>query len=155
ETLGFPGYEHVNTIGPMARKVRDAALLLDVIAGGDDRDRASLPREAGQYVDACDEGIKGLHVAWAPDLGYATVDPSVLALCGNAAAEFEGSGCHVEVVNPGWENPEEAFSTLISAQFYGHWSDQLPEAEKHLDPTLVRFIGRGASVTARDYVLAY
>ena len=70
------------------------------------------------------------------------------------AAEFEGLGCRVEVVNPGWENPEDTFSTLIAAQFYAHWSDQLPEAEKHLDPTLVRFIGRGAGVSAREYILA-
>src|SRR5213078_3323524 len=131
-----------------------ATLVLDVIAGGDDRDRFSLPRESRQYVEACDEAIKGLHVAWAPDLGFGTVDPGVQAICENAAAEFEGLGCHVEVVNPGWDNPEETFSTLIAAQFYAHWSDQLPEAEKHLDPTLVRFIGRGAGVSARDYVLA-
>jgi Asp-tRNA(Asn)/Glu-tRNA(Gln) amidotransferase A subunit family amidase len=154
DTVGFPGYEHVNCTGPITRGVRDAALMLDVIAGGDDRDRFSLPREVGKYVEACDEGIKGLHVAWAPDLGFATVDPAVQALCENAAAEFEGLGCHVEVVNPGWENPEDVFSTLIAAQFYAHWSDQLPEAEKHFDPTLVRFIGRGAGVSARDYVLA-
>src|SRR5436309_1216368 len=125
-----------------------------VILGGDDRDRFSLPRESRQYVEACDEAIKGLHVAWAPYLGFGTVDPGVQAICENAAAEFEGLGCHVEVVNPGWDNPEETFSTLIAAQFYAHWSDQLPEAEKHLDPTLVRFIGRGAGVSARDYVLA-
>ncbi len=154
DTLGFPGYEHVNCPGPLTRSVRDAALVLDVIAGGDDRDRFSLPRESRQYVEACDEAIKGLHVAWTPDLGFATVDPGVQAICENAAAEFEGLGCHVEVVNPGWDNPEETFSTLIAAQFYAHWSDQLPEAEKHLDPTLVRFIGRGAGVSARDYVLA-
>src|SRR5437667_582869 len=154
DTLGFPGYEHVSCPGPLSRSVRDAALVLDVIAGGDDRDRFSLPRESRQYVEACDEAIKGLHVAWAPDLGFGTVDPGVQAICENAAAEFEGLGCHVEVVNPGWDNPEETFSTLIAAQFYAHWSDQLPEAEKHLDPTLVRFIGRGAGVSARDYVLA-
>src|SRR2546422_653241 len=155
DTLGFPGYEHVNCPRPLTRSVRDAALVLDVIAGGDDRDRFSLPRESRQYVEACDEAIKGLHVAWTPDLGFATVDPGVQAICENAAAEFEGLGCHVEVVNPGWDNPEETFSTLIATQFYAHWSDQLPEAEKHLDPTLVRFIGRGAGVSARDYVLAY
>jgi aspartyl-tRNA(Asn)/glutamyl-tRNA(Gln) amidotransferase subunit A len=151
----FPGWDHVSHVGPITRTVRDAAAVLDVIAGGDDRDRVSLPREPESYLHACDEPIRGLNIAWSPDLGYATVDPRVLAVCENAAAEFESLGCHVEVVNPGWESPEEAFSTLIAAQFYAAWSDQLPAAEPAMDPTLVRFIRRGGAVSARDYVLAF
>ncbi len=151
---GFPGWDHVSHVGPLARTVRDAAAVLDVIAGGDDRDRESLPSEAGSYVDACEGGVKGLNVAWAPDLGFARVDPEVLELTGDAAAEFEALGCHVEVVNPGWENLEEVFGTLIAAQFYAAWSDELPAAEARLDPTLVKFIRRGGSITARDYLRA-
>src|SRR5216117_781504 len=154
DTLGFPGYEHVSCPGPLTRSVRDAALVLDVIAGGDDRDRFSLPREAGSYLEACDGRVKGLNVAWTSDLGYARVDPRVVELAGDAAAEFESLGCHVEVVNPGLEDPEEFFGTMIAAQFYAAWSDRLPEAEALMDPTLVKFIRRGGAVTARDYIRA-
>ena len=150
----FPGWEHLGVTGPITRTVRDAALALDVIAGADDRDRHSLPREAGSYVSACDDEIKGLHVAWTPDLGYATVDPAVQTLCENAAAEFESLGCHVEVVNPGWEDCEEIFRTIVAAQFYAHWSDHLPAQESELDPTLVKFIRSGGAISTRDYVLA-
>ena len=72
-------------------------------------------------MSACDDDIKGRHVAWTPDLGYATVDPAVQAICENAAAEFESLGCHVEVVSPGWEDCEEIFRTIVAAQFYAHW----------------------------------
>lgn len=150
----FPGWEHLGVTGPITRTVRDAALVLDAIAGGDDRDRYSLPREDGSYVASCDDEVKGLHVAWTPDLGYATVDPAVQALCENAAAEFEALGCHVEVVSPGWEDAEEMFRTIVAAQFYAHWSDQLPAQEAELDPSLVKFIRRGGAVSTRDYVLA-
>ncbi len=151
---GFPGWEHVGHSGPLTRTVRDAAAVLDVIAGPDERDRTSLPREAGTYLAACDGDVKGLHVAWTPDLGYAAVDPAVLDLCGNAAAEFEALGCHVEVVNPGWESPEEPFGTIVAAQFYAAWADELPAREAEMDPTLVRFIRRGGAVTTRDYLSA-
>ncbi len=150
----FPGWEHLSVTGPITWTVRDAALVLDVIAGDDDRDRHSLPREARSYLESCDDSIRGLHVAWSPDLGYAAVDPRVLAVCENAAAEFEALGCHVEVVNPAWEDPEEIFRTIVSAQFYAHWSDQLPAQEAQLDPSLVKFIRRGGAVSAREYVLA-
>ena len=150
----FAGWEHLSVTGPITRTVRDAALVLDAIAGDDDRDRHALPREAGSYVERCDDEIKGLHVAWTPDLGYAAVDPGVLAVCESAAAEFEALGCHVEVVNPGWEDPEEIFRTIVAAQFYAHWSDQLPAQETQLDPSLVKFIRRGGAVSSREYVLA-
>jgi len=152
---GFPGFERLSHVGPLARTVRDAALVLDAIAGGDDRDRASLPREPGSsYLAACDDEVKGLNVAWAPDLGDAAVDPEVLEVCGNAAAGFESLGAHVEVVNPGWESPEAAFTTLVAAQFYAAWSDALPEREADMDPTLVRFVRRGGAVSAREYLAA-
>src|SRR5436853_2104726 len=150
----FGGFERVNHVGPITRTVRDAAAVLDVVAGGDDRDRGSLPREVGSFLEACDGEVKGLHVAWTPDLGYAAVDPKVLAVCENAAGTFETLGCHVEVVIPVWEIPEQLFSTMIVAPFHAAWSDRLPDAEPDMDPSLVRFIRRGGAVTARDYLRA-
>jgi aspartyl-tRNA(Asn)/glutamyl-tRNA(Gln) amidotransferase subunit A len=154
EFPSFPGWDHVAHVGPLTRTVRDAALALDVIAGSDDRDRISLPREAGSYVEACERDVRGLHVAWSADLGYARVDPVVQALCENAAAEFENIGCHVEVVNPLWENLEEPFITMVSAQMHAAWSEQIAERGPDVDPTFARFVERGGKVTARDYLRA-
>src|SRR5262249_57061064 len=130
----FGGFERVGHVGPITRPVRDAAAVLDVIAGGDDRDRESLPREAGSYLEACDLDVKGLNVAWAPDLGYAAVDPRVLAVCENAAGIFETLGCHVEGVNPGWGNPQGRFTPVIAAPFYPPGSDRPPGADARTGP---------------------
>src|SRR5262249_34181799 len=92
----FGGFEHVNHVGPITRTVRDAAAVLDIVAGGDDRDRDSLSRGAGSFFEVCDGGVKGLNVVWTPDFGYAAVDPKILAVCENAAGTFETLGCHVE-----------------------------------------------------------
>src|SRR3989442_3172680 len=46
---------------------------------------------------------------------FRSVDPEVLALTGDAAAEFESLGCHVEVVNPGWENLDRKSTRLNSS----------------------------------------
>jgi Asp-tRNA(Asn)/Glu-tRNA(Gln) amidotransferase A subunit family amidase len=154
EYPSFPGWEHVSHTGPLARTVRDAAAVLDVIAGGDDRDPVSLAADGTSYLEACERDVRGLHVAWSADLGYARVDPVVQALCENAAAEFESLGCHVEVVNPAWESLEDAYSTMIAAQMHAGFGEQIAEQPDQVDPTFARFVARGATVTAREYLLA-
>jgi len=154
EYPSFPGWEHLAHVGPLTRTVRDAAAVLDAIAGGDDRDPTSLPTEPGSYLEACERDVRGLHVAWSADLGYARVDPVVQALCENAAAEFENLGCHVEVVNPLWENLEEPFVTMLAAQMHAAWGDQVAEREADVDPSFARFLARGATISTREYLRA-
>jgi aspartyl-tRNA(Asn)/glutamyl-tRNA(Gln) amidotransferase subunit A len=104
--------------GPMARTVRDAALMLNVIAGPDERDLLSLPADATDYLAACDGGVRGLRVGWSPALGYVKVDSQVGALTEAAAKLFESNlGCKVEAADPGFESPWEWFSILAVMSF--------------------------------------
>lgn len=149
---GFPGWETFTVSGPMTRTVRDAALMLDVIAGPDDRDRHSLPGVSGSFVTACDESIAGWTVAWSPDLGYARVDPEVARITEDAAVIFESLGCRVETVATGWDDPEEIFATLSWAETYAAWGEYLPEWRDRMDPTFVRVLERGRAVTLDEYL---
>jgi aspartyl-tRNA(Asn)/glutamyl-tRNA(Gln) amidotransferase subunit A len=151
---GFPGWETLSVVGPMTRTVSDAALMLDVLAGADDRDPYSLPSAGGSYLAACNEPVEGWSVAWSPDLGYARVDPEVARISEEAAAVFESLGCRVETVATGWDNPEEVFSVIVAAETYAAWGDRLPEWRDRLDPTLVRFLERGRAVTLGEYLQA-
>jgi aspartyl-tRNA(Asn)/glutamyl-tRNA(Gln) amidotransferase subunit A len=151
---GFPGWETFTVPGPMARTVRDAALMLDVLAGPDDRDRHSLSAAPGSYRAACEESIEGWSVGWSPDLGYARVEPEVARITEEAAAVFETLGCRVETVATGWENPEEIFATMAAAEMYAAWGDRLPEWRDRMDRTLVRYLERGVGVTIGEYLRA-
>jgi aspartyl-tRNA(Asn)/glutamyl-tRNA(Gln) amidotransferase subunit A len=151
---GFPGWETLSHTGPMTRTARDAALMLDVLAGPDERDRHSLLSEPGSYLAACGASVKGLSVAWSADLGYAAVDPAVARIAEEAAAVFETLGCHVEAVDPGWENPEEIFGTLVAAETFAALAEKIDGWGDRMDPTLVRFLERGRAVTTVEYVRA-
>src|SRR5437773_7774506 len=50
------GAWNVSHVGPMTRTVRDAALMMNVCAGGDDRDQFSLPTDGVDYVKAMGGG---------------------------------------------------------------------------------------------------
>ncbi|MFQ5520514.1 MAG: amidase [Candidatus Methylomirabilia bacterium] len=150
---GFPtSWETLSQAGPITRTVRDAALMLEVMAGPDERDRYSLPPEPDSYLAACEEPVNGLSIAWTPDLGYAAVDAEVTQIAQDAAGVFEALGCYVEVVAPGWENPEEIFTTLVAAETFAALAEREEEWRDRMDRSLVRFLERGRRVTSPDYV---
>jgi aspartyl-tRNA(Asn)/glutamyl-tRNA(Gln) amidotransferase subunit A len=151
----FRGWRGVGVTGPMTRTVRDAAAMLDVMAGPDDRDRHSLPSEDGSsYLDACHAGIAGLSVGWSADLGHARVDPAVEELCAVAAERFESLGCHVEVVTPSWDNPEDIFRVMAAAETHAAWGHAAAESPERLDESLLALIRFGAEVSAATYLEA-
>src|SRR4051794_15597128 len=63
----------LSNVGPMARNVRDAALMLNMLARPDHRDPYSLPPERRVYLDGIEDGVRGWKIAYSPNLGYARV----------------------------------------------------------------------------------
>lgn len=114
---GVSSWESLEHIGPMSRTVADAALMLSVISGPDDRDRHTLPREEGfDWMKSLKGDLKGLKVAYTLDWGgYAAVDKRVRKIVTDAVKVFERDlGCIVEEANPGWNNPYEAFWGIVA-----------------------------------------
>jgi amidase len=88
-----------DTAGPMARSVRDAALLLAAIAGplaGDDRDPAAASAKVTDYTAALTGDVKGMRIGIVRALwgGHPEQDQ----LCEQAVAALQARG--VEVVDP-------------------------------------------------------
>jgi aspartyl-tRNA(Asn)/glutamyl-tRNA(Gln) amidotransferase subunit A len=138
--------------GPMARTVRDAALLLNVIAGQDERDLLSLPADSTDYLSACEGGVRGFRVGWSPAFGYAKVNPEVAALTEAAAKVFESSlGCTLEAADPGFENPWNSFSKLWVMSFGLRFRGFLPEWESRMDPDLVKIVRNIERLGSSDY----
>ena len=114
---GVSSWESIEHIGPLTRTVADGALMMSVIAGPDDRDRHSLPKADFDWMDTLAGDLKGLKVAFTPDLGYAVVDPEVRAVAEKAARVFESDlGCTVEEAHPGWDDPMGTFWGLVALE---------------------------------------
>ena len=112
-------------LGPMTRTVRDAATMLNAIAGADVRDRLSWSSGI-DYLDGLESGVKGLNIAWSPDLGYANVRPDVLEATARAARLFTELGGNVVEVDPGLPNPSEIIDVMwaggLAGYFQGRWT---------------------------------
>jgi aspartyl-tRNA(Asn)/glutamyl-tRNA(Gln) amidotransferase subunit A len=141
---GVSGWESIEHIGPLSRTVADAALMLSVIAGPDDRDRHSLPAPDFDWLRCLEGGIRGLKVAYSPDWGYAAVDPEVRRIASEAARVFETDlGCTVEEASPGWDDPAEAFFGLMALETDLKGMRQLVDRyADNMSPHLVDFIRR-------------
>ena len=129
-------------LGPMARTVRDAALMLTAMTGPDERDRQSLPASGVDYLAACDGGIAGLRVAWSADLGSMAVDPEVRAIATAAAQRFANLGCTVEEADPGFADPRHAIDVLFHGLLAGRYAAQLAEQRDRFDPALAEMLER-------------
>jgi aspartyl-tRNA(Asn)/glutamyl-tRNA(Gln) amidotransferase subunit A len=140
-------------VGPMARTVGDAAIMLDATKGPDSRDWHSLPDDDIVYRDRVREGsLNGKRVALSPTLGFAEPTPAVRAAVERAALVFAEFGATVEPADPFEESPLPIFETLALGAFWGLLRAQTPGAVALMDPGLVALCRRGADVTQEQYV---
>lgn len=136
-------------VGPLARTVRDAALLLGVIAGHDRRDPFSVAGPVPDFLGACDLPVKGMRVAWSATPGYGTPEPEVVAACEAAVKVLQGLGC--EIVD--WNGASGQGNNDISqfdpvdlwmAEFYAGVGTRLKNAMRDsrdlLDPAVARML---------------
>lgn len=97
-----------SVIGPMTRDVRDAALLLQAIAVVDARDPFTMRTAAPNYLAELEKGVRGLRMAWSPDLGRVTPDePEIVPICHEAAKAFRTMGAIYSEPSLRIEDPQD------------------------------------------------
>jgi aspartyl-tRNA(Asn)/glutamyl-tRNA(Gln) amidotransferase subunit A len=139
-------------VGPITVSVEDAARMLTVIAGPDDRDWHSLPYRACDFTVGLAQGVRGLRMALSTNLGHASVDPQISALVEEAAGKLAEAGAIVQRRDPPFSDPAEIFRV--------HWftgaarlRSLIPrERWPLLDPGFDRIATAGEAIELADYV---
>ena len=138
-------------LGPHARSVDDLALMLTVMSRPDARDWTSLPYDPRDYRVGLHEGVRGLRVAFSPDLGYVkNVDPEIAASVRRAAESFAAMGAQVDELAPGFSNPEEITVKMWFVGSYSLVSNMTPEQAALTDPALRWQAEQGAKVSTLE-----
>jgi len=139
-------------VGPITRTVSDAALMLTVIAAPDARDWHALPADGRDYREGLDDGVRGLRIAYSPNLGYAAVHPEVASIVQRAVEVFAALGAHVEEVPGPFDSPAETFRVHWYAGAANLLDGFTDRQRAQIDEGLQRVAGEGARFTIARYL---
>jgi aspartyl-tRNA(Asn)/glutamyl-tRNA(Gln) amidotransferase subunit A len=86
----------LDQVGPLTKDVRDAALLLNAIAGQDPRDSTSAPVDVPDFTQSLSDDLRGLRVGVAKEYVPDGLDPAMRGIVEAAAKRLEELGATVE-----------------------------------------------------------
>jgi aspartyl-tRNA(Asn)/glutamyl-tRNA(Gln) amidotransferase subunit A len=150
-----PSWASLAHTGPIARTVEDAALLLEVIAGYDPRDAASLPVRM-RPLSTPARGLDGKRIAASADLGYAAISPSIRRAFSEAVDILANLGAEIRHSHPGLD-PKLLERTLKPIAFTEQAAAVAGKSEADLarsDADYRRVISQGRTYSGVDYIEA-
>jgi aspartyl-tRNA(Asn)/glutamyl-tRNA(Gln) amidotransferase subunit A len=99
----------LDQIGPITKDVRDAAILMNVIAGPDKYDSTALDDAVPDFTAVLEKGVKGLKLGLPKEYFIEGLDPEVETTVRKAVANLESQGA--EVIDISLPHTEFALST--------------------------------------------
>jgi amidase len=140
--------------GPMARTVRDVALLLSVMAGPDQRDPLSILEPGDRFRQPLDTDLGGRRVAWSPDLGQFPVQRQVVETIRRSLSVFTDLGCIVEEAHPDFTGAADVFQVLRGQAFAFGRAEEYEHHRDQLKDTIVWNVEQGLPLSALDVARA-
>ena len=147
-------WDSLSVTGPMARRVEDIALMLQVISGPSLESVLAQPVEGRDFVAAVAGDLEsGLAVAYSSDLSGIGIDPEIEKCCRRAANDLNSAGLRVDEVEVDLSFSRKAFLALRAQWMLSHHLGRL----EHLDsfgPNLAGNIRAGLELKAHDLAAA-
>jgi aspartyl-tRNA(Asn)/glutamyl-tRNA(Gln) amidotransferase subunit A len=155
----------LDQVGPVTKTVRDAALLMNAIAGHDPSESTSLPELVPDYTAALGKDLRGVRLGLAKEYMIDGTDPQVRAAVDAAVKHLQSLGAEiVEVSLPHTEYAISVYYILATAEAsanlarfdgvrYGHRAENPKDLLDHYGRT--REEGFGAEVKRRIILGTY
>jgi Asp-tRNA(Asn)/Glu-tRNA(Gln) amidotransferase A subunit family amidase len=147
---GFRGWPTLSVDGPLTRTVRDAALVLSVMAGPAPADPMTWPAPTGPLAAPAPVDWTGLRIAASEDLGWAPVEPVVRSAFRRAVDVLADAGARVEEAHPAAPYPTELWNDVAVPEGFASEGPLLDHPG--IDPTSREIVEAGRAVTAQQYL---
>jgi aspartyl-tRNA(Asn)/glutamyl-tRNA(Gln) amidotransferase subunit A len=142
-------------VGPMARTVRDAARLLQVMAGRDPRDGTSSHRAVPDYTARIDEGVAGLRVAVPENYFFHGLDDEMAAGVREAIRLLATLGARVtELRVPDPEILSDVCNVIARCESAAVHTRLVRERPEEIQPVVRARLELGFRIPAHDYLQA-
>ena len=89
----------LDQIGPITKDVTDSAILLNLIAGHDEKDTTSVNKEKEDYTEALKDDVKGMKIAVPKEFFGEGINEEVKASLEKAIEKYKEMGATVEEVS--------------------------------------------------------
>jgi aspartyl-tRNA(Asn)/glutamyl-tRNA(Gln) amidotransferase subunit A len=146
----------LDTPGPMARSVMDAALLYNAMQGPDPSDARTRGIAPDDPVPVLKRGVRGMRLARMPEGERSDVDAEVLAAYDASLDTLAGLGAEiVTVLLPRrFADFTDLTGRIIGAEGYFLLGDLVDNPALTIDDAVRPRIGSGRGISARDYLRA-
>jgi aspartyl-tRNA(Asn)/glutamyl-tRNA(Gln) amidotransferase subunit A len=145
-----------DVIGPMTRSVADCAIMLEVIAGYDPRDPASVDRPVPEYSASLTSDLAGL-VVGVDQANFLNdrVDPEIAAAVSEALRVLEELGATIKPITVEMlDEAAAAFSIMLSSESHTYHAAAIRSTPELYGPGLRNTFRVGALLGAADYLAA-
>ncbi|GAA0472006.1 amidase [Alkalibacillus silvisoli] len=140
--------------GPMARSVKDLALMLNVMAGYDSKDPASIKAPIPDYCENLNKGIKGVKIG-VPSYFLKGLDADVERLFKQAIYKLEGLGANVKEIDiPELEMAAYAGYVTVTGEAANLYQEMLQESAKDFNLDVRIFMETGFLTNSNEYIRA-
>ncbi|HXC15265.1 MAG TPA: amidase [Stellaceae bacterium] len=146
----------LDTPGPMARSVEDAALLYQAIEGPDPDDPRTLGRPSAGPLPTMRRGVRGLKLARMPAVERDHVEAQVLNAYDSAIDTLARLGAEIVTVDlpRRFADYTQLTGRIIGAESYFLVGDLIDDISLPIDEAVRPRIASGRGVSARDYLAA-
>lgn len=129
------GAADLSTVGPMARRIRDVALALDVVCGPTPGDLRSLDAPERPFREALAEPHAPKRVLWAPSVEGQKPDDEIHTVCRAAIDRIEDAGVEVVETGPVLDDVIGSFALLFYGGMVPVFRDAMNDPERFAQVT--------------------
>jgi len=141
--------------GPLARTVRDAAIMLQAIAGHDPLDPASVDRPVPDWLAGIDAGARGMRIGVPKQHFWGDLEPDVARLVRKAIDDLANEGASVRDVDfpqaAGWGGVAAA---VMFAEAAAYHAPNFPSRRDEYSPGVAALLDAGHGIPGPAYVAA-